>query len=67
MSGVRGITESIVCSIIMKAWSNLIHDNIFKSFLNRHIALEIELNVMVIGRWGQKGVASHRRVTNMLS
>jgi hypothetical protein len=52
MSGVRVESRRVVCSIITKAWSNLIHDNIFKSFLNQHIALEIELNVMVIGICG---------------
>lgn len=51
----------------MKAWSNFIHDNIFKSFLNQRIALEIELNVMVIGRRDLRGVASHSRVTNTLA
>jgi hypothetical protein len=60
-------SQRVVCSIITKAWSNLIHDNIFKSFLNQHIALEIELNDMVIGLCGLRGVASHSRVTNTLS
>jgi len=69
MSGVRVESRRVVCSIIAKAWSNLIHDNIFKSFLNQHIALEIELNVMVIGLCGRtiRGVASHSRMTNRLS